>query len=145
MPSNVEKAGNGAGHEANKKKKKLQDFYTLTLLYTFHHTFTHALNELVEQFSSLLSLHPEYALIFHECQHTGVSCRSPVTTFSAMNGNSNYNNSQSMKVTDDTMTSYDSHVINRVMLQDAPSVCVCTPLRPRSKEQCNIHSELAKV
>ena len=104
-----------------------------------HHTFTHALNEFVEQFSSLLSLHPEYALIFHECQHAGVS--SPTTAFSAMNGNSNYNNSHSMKVTDDTMTSYyDSHVMSQVMLQDSPSVRVCTPLRPRSKELCSVHS-----
>ena len=76
----------------------------------------------IEQFSSLLSLHPEYALIFHECQHADVSS-SPTATYSAMNGNSNYNNSQSMaKANDVTMTSCDSHVMHRG--QGSPTVHV---------------------
>ena len=39
---------------------------------------------IAEQFSSLLSYHPEYVLIFYECQHAGVSSpppsAAPVTT-----------------------------------------------------------------
>jgi hypothetical protein len=104
---------------------------------------THLLNESVEQFSSLLSSHPEYALIFHECQYADVSSsRAPAATYSAMNGNSNYNNSDSqsmMEANDVTMTSCDSHVTNRRQVRPTPSVHVCTPLRPRSKELCSIH------
>ena len=33
----------------------------------------HFCYKFAEQFSSLLALHPEYVLIFHECQHAGVS------------------------------------------------------------------------
>ena len=100
----------------------------------------HTPDDYVDQFSSLLSLHPEYALIFHECQQAGVSS-PPGATFPAMNGNSNCNNSQSA---DDNTTSCDSHVMSRrtvSLQQDShPTVRVCTPLRPRSKEICNIHS-----
>ena len=44
-----------------------------------------------EQFTSLLSLHPEYVLVFYECQHAGISSPPPsamATSCASTNGNS---------------------------------------------------------
>ena len=45
---------------------------------------------IVEQFTSLLTLHPEYALVFYECQHAGISSPPSGTAnnTSIANGNS---------------------------------------------------------
>ena len=65
---------------------------------------------IVEQFTSLLSLHPEYVLVFYECQHAGVS--SPPSTASASaNGNSKTTPTEGLKGQSSSSNGHTVHLI----------------------------------